>query len=1017
MKKIHVKYFNWNNKNNSALLHTRNIFEFKSLEKFWEQTADRGIKKSKIKPFSKACHKAIEEATFFSQQPDSKRLELYDEYAKKLKTSRRSTDAGKVHNKSRSVAERKSIDSALESPAPSSPLNDNILDPLEFLFKSMSKYDEMPEKKPPKVVTPKSVKIEPAESQDDNVQRRRSGRAVKKRTYEDFTQELEVDIKPAVELPAVEQKPKKPKLEKEETLEERFVVKQQDMRAFLRNIGKKRVCVECLENTEEPTFRCSGKDSIKCSGWFHKDCSAEHSIVSEKIRHQTGDSDEIIEIPTMKSTLICKACFSGELKCFICKFPLGQEGHADGICPYPDCRMLFHQSCLMHWPQAKNSNANRKSIQCPQHTCHTCFSKEIHNTGQLIKCVKCPSAYHVQPSCVPAGTQILSQSQIICPRHPTEKELVRNKKETKPLNIDWCQLCPDVGSLVCCELCPAAFHPKCINYVDSDDVFICQECKDGRLPLYNTIVWARVGTYRWWPGLIMPNNVIPETIVNTRKFTREFCVRFFGSYDFYWFPCERVFPYDGTNISVKGGSSRLDHAFNIALNEAHQMSKILDTDAPQIMNAKPKPYVKIIQNRPVAPVKLKKVGEFTQEQCGCKPKDADPCGRSSDCINLHLNVECSKGVCPAGDRCQNQKLRNREYAGIKVIKTSHRGFGAVCTHDVPEDSFVIEYVGELIDTSEFTRRMNLKIQNKEKDFYFLTVEGDLYVDAGPAGNLSRFINHSCEPNCITRKIQVDGNTRIGIFANQFIESGTELTFDYQMEFVDNKKTACFCGARKCSGLIGEKPKDEKPEKKVIVKAKRVRRRQALVKAETKKLPAVVEVSIPPVEPQVEETVPDVTMEQEIEEDVPPAAKDLTPKRASPEKIREVDETSDPMLTTLEKMALGDFVHSQDENSRGLLSSAIEEVAEDVMATAVEVVATKLMAKMEVDEIEPSLINLDAAVADASFVVPIEESNEKPSVEAEKLEPVIAEPEITPEEEQTSIVDTPPMSPTTAVTSQ
>lgn len=1034
MKKVHVKYFNWNSNNNSALLHTRNVFEFKTLEKFYEQIAERRIKKSKIKHFSKACLKAIEEAKFFSVQPSDQRLKLFDEYAKKSKNSRKSTEAGKSQNESRSVSERKSVDSALGpsvSPAPSSPLNENASDPLEFLFRSMRKFDEVPEKKPARVITPKAIKLEPAEPQDDN-NRRRSGRAVKKRTYEDFTQELMVDIKPVVASPSVEQKAKKPKLEKEETLEERFVIKQQDMRGIFKNMSKRRVCVECLELTDEHTYRCSGKDATKCAGWFHKGCSAQYEIVYEQIRHQTGDSDEIIQIPTMKSTLICKTCYAGEPKCFICKFPF-DEG-AEGSCPYSDCRMVFHKSCLSHWPQAKSVSVNRKATPCPQHTCHTCFSKDIHNTGLLIKCVICPSAYHVQTSCVPAGSQILSQSQMICPRHPTEKELVRNKKEMKPLNIDWCQLCPDSGGLVCCETCPAAFHPKCINYVESDDIYVCQECKEGRLPLYNTIVWARVGTYRWWPGLIMPNNVLPEPIVDTQKFPREFCVRFFGSYDFYWFTCERVFLYDGTNLSVKGGSSRLDHAFNTALNEAHEMAKILNDDDPQVMTAKPKPYVKIIQNRPVAPVKLKKFTESTQERCGCKATDADPCGRTSDCINLHLNVECSKGVCPAGDRCKNQKLRNREYAGIKIIKTIHRGFGAVCTEDIAEDTLVSEYVGELIDSAEFNKRMNAKILNKEKDFYFLTVEGDLYVDAGPAGNLSRFINHSCEPNCITRKVQVEGNTRIGIFAKEFIKAGTELTFDYQMEFVDNKKTACFCGASKCSGLIGEK---KAPEKKVAaVKSKRKRRKPSVkpeIKAEPKALPAVeVETKAPLAvvvstssSVEKDDEMPEAEITQEISEVAPPspaAAQDLTPQRVSPKKPRDVDDTTDPFEITLEKMATSDFVHLHDDCSKNSESSDLKNAS-----------ATEEVAKMEVDEAEASVISVDEAlVATESVpppVTPAEELIEKPVAEPEKLEPSNAEPK-EPEklepanaepqstvEHQTAITDTPSTPSTTAATSE
>lgn len=48
-----------------------------------------------------------------------------------------------------------------------------------------------------------------------------------------------------------------------------------------------------------------------------------------------------------------------------------------------------------------------------------------------------------------------------------------------------------------------------------------------------------------------------------------------------------------------------------------------------------------------------------------------------------------------------------------------------------------------------------------------------------------------------------------------------------MEFVGNKKTACFCGAPNCSGLIGEKPKE--PEKLVTIKKKKTKRRLPSIK--------------------------------------------------------------------------------------------------------------------------------------------------------------------------------------------
>ncbi len=40
---------------------------------------------------------------------------------------------------------------------------------------------------------------------------------------------------------------------------------------------------------------------------------------------------------------------------------------------------------------------------------------------------------------------------------------------------------------------------------------------------------------------------------------------------------------------------------------------------------------------------------------------------------------------------------------------------------------------------------------------------DRVIDAGPKGNLSRFMNHSCSPNCETQKWTINGNVRIGLF--------------------------------------------------------------------------------------------------------------------------------------------------------------------------------------------------------------------------------------------------------------
>lgn len=56
---------------------------------------------------------------------------------------------------------------------------------------------------------------------------------------------------------------------------------------------------------------------------------------------------------------------------------------------------------------------------------------------------------------------------------------------------------------------------------------------------------------------------------------------------------------------------------------------------------------------------------------------------------------------------------------------------------------------------------------------------DRIIDAGPKGNYSRFMNHSCNPNCETQKWTVNGDIRVGLFALCDIPAG--------------KKMALFCG--------------------------------------------------------------------------------------------------------------------------------------------------------------------------------------------------------------------------------
>jgi hypothetical protein len=61
-----------------------------------------------------------------------------------------------------------------------------------------------------------------------------------------------------------------------------------------------------------------------------------------------------------------------------------------------------------------------------------------------------------------------------------------------------------------------------------------------------------------------------------------------------------------------------------------------------------------------------------------------------------------------------------------------------------------------------------------------------------------------QPNCETRKWNVLGEVRVGIFAKQDIPYGTELSYDYNFEWFGGVMVRCLCGAASCSGFLGAK---------------------------------------------------------------------------------------------------------------------------------------------------------------------------------------------------------------------
>ncbi|KAF4318555.1 hypothetical protein BBO99_00000957 [Phytophthora kernoviae] len=145
-----------------------------------------------------------------------------------------------------------------------------------------------------------------------------------------------------------------------------------------------------------------------------------------------------------------------------------------------------------------------------------------------------------------------------------------------------------------------------------------------------------------------------------------------------------------------------------------------------------------------------------------------------------------------------------------------------------------------IDANKMSRRADEKERRllehakkspEDKNMYIMELGKGEYIDARFKGSVSRFINHSCDPNCHLLKWRVKGVNRIAITALKDIESGTELSYDYQFHTKQAMEWKCHCKAKNCRGTMApekiNQPNDS-PVKKLTKKEKLKQRKRALI---------------------------------------------------------------------------------------------------------------------------------------------------------------------------------------------
>ena len=190
----------------------------------------------------------------------------------------------------------------------------------------------------------------------------------------------------------------------------------------------------------------------------------------------------------------------------------------------------------------------------------------------------------------------------------------------------------------------------------------------------------------------------------------------------------------------------------------------------------------------------------------------------------------SKNQASATPSPRTAQVAGNDARRIQTRRSGVHGKGVFALQDLAEGESLIEYVGEVINWPEALRRHPHDPGDPNHTFYF-HIDEDHVIDAKVGGNSSRWINHSCKPNC---EADEDGG-RVFIKALRNIKAGDELFYDYGL-IIDAKYTKkllaqypCWCGAKSCRGTLlapkdkTSKPgkvKDEaaKPEKKINVKS-------------------------------------------------------------------------------------------------------------------------------------------------------------------------------------------------------
>jgi hypothetical protein len=155
---------------------------------------------------------------------------------------------------------------------------------------------------------------------------------------------------------------------------------------------------------------------------------------------------------------------------------------------------------------------------------------------------------------------------------------------------------------------------------------------------------------------------------------------------------------------------------------------------------------------------------------------------------------------------------------ITLRRSPIHGNGVFAVTAIPKGTELVEYRGRLTTHAQIDRKY-ARVPDNGHTFLF-TLNDDYVIDANVGGNLARWINHSCKPNCqAVIEEDEDGDRRkdrVLIESIRPLRPGDELTYDYGIDVGERitprlkQLWACRCGSPRCIGTMLKPKRSRRP---------------------------------------------------------------------------------------------------------------------------------------------------------------------------------------------------------------